>query len=149
MTPSPVGRPPRLVALFAALALVAGACNNQAGQSVGASPTTQASGDGPAATTAIPTAASPAGPSGEPSPAEGEFTNPVIADNYPDPFVMKDEGMYYLYATTNVVDRIQGARSPDIVTWEKLGEMLEQLPERSSGATWAPEVAKTRGGYVM
>ncbi|HUQ77639.1 MAG TPA: glycoside hydrolase family 43 protein [Patescibacteria group bacterium] len=92
-----------------------------------------------------------AGPSASPmaSLAAGMFRNPVIDADFPDPFVLADGDRYYAYATTDVAQNLQLARSDDLVTWEFLDDPLPRLPGWSSGDTWAPEVLKTSAGYVL
>ncbi|MFL5720427.1 MAG: glycoside hydrolase family 43 protein, partial [Chloroflexota bacterium] len=88
---------------------------------------------------------------GSPSPslAAGLFRNPVIDADFPDPFILADAGRYFAYATTDVSQNLQLARSSDLVTWEMLDDPLPKLPGWSSGDTWAPEVLKTSAGYVL
>jgi beta-xylosidase len=104
--------------------------------------------------------ASPASPSGSgdlvgnatespPPPGPGEFVNPVLDTDFPDPFVMKVGNTYWAYATEGNAKHIQVARSNDLVSWEQLGDALPDLPAFSLGKTWAPEVAKTSAGYVL
>jgi beta-xylosidase len=95
-----------------------------------------------------------------PSAGEGEFLNPVIATDFPDPHViLADDDMYYAYATTGGGANIRVARSPDLVGWAMLGDALPELASWSGltplfeptphRATWAPEVAQIDGSYVM
>ena len=83
------------------------------------------------------------------TPGEGEFANPIIEGDFPDPGALEVNGTYYAYATTNGAENIQGARSTDLVTWERLPEPLPTLPNWASGDTWAPEVVETPSGFVM
>jgi beta-xylosidase len=87
--------------------------------------------------------------SSAPSLAAGTFANPVIDDDFPDPFILRADGRYYAYATTDGAQNLQLARSPDLVTWEALDDPLPKLAGWSSGDTWAPEVLKTSAGYVL
>ena len=91
---------------------------------------------------------SPAG-SAEAMPGEGEFKNPVLDRNFPDPGILEVDGTYYAYATTNGSFNLQVASSEDLAEWEHLGEALPSLPLWTSGDTWAPEVAETSAGFVM
>ncbi|MGH2401170.1 MAG: glycoside hydrolase family 43 protein [Candidatus Limnocylindria bacterium] len=123
----------RLVRALLAAGLVLAAC----------SPT--ADGDPPASSASV---ASPSG-SVAPSLAEGQFVNPVLDRDFPDPGVLVVDGTYYAYATEGGGRHIQVASSPDLVTWEYLGEALPSLPTWSTGMTWAPEVIETDAGFVM
>lgn len=121
-------------------------------------PTTDATPTG--APTDEPTSQPTEGPSPQPSAGEGEFLNPVIPVDFPDPHViLADDDMYYAYATTGGGQNIRVARSDDLVEWAILGEALPELPAWSGltplfgptphRATWAPAVAQTSAGYVM
>jgi len=85
----------------------------------------------------------------KPTPGEGEFINPVIDANMPDPFVLDTGDQYFLYSTTNITDNYPYATSDDLVTWEQQGDAMPRLPAWANGNTWAPEVTETSAGYVM
>ncbi len=146
-----LGRRRIVATLGLAVALVAG-CGSG---STSATPVGGASG-APGAGTASATrssaprsgAASPTA-GGSASPAAGSFENPVIRQDFPDPFVLRDGATYYAYATTDGAQHLQLATSPDLVTWQLGSDPLPTLPSWSTGDTWAPEVAKTTAGYVL
>ncbi|MHA0036483.1 glycoside hydrolase family 43 protein [Deinococcus sp. PESE-13] len=78
------------------------------------------------------------------------FTNPVLDANFPDPFILKDGGRYYAYATNGNKGNVPYAVSRDLVSWETRGDALPRLPVwAQTGLTWAPEVVKLRGNYVL
>jgi beta-xylosidase len=77
------------------------------------------------------------------------FVNPVIHDDFPDPFILRAGDAYYAYATTDGAQNLQLARSPDLVRWETLDDPLPKLAAWSSGDTWAPEVLETPAGFVL
>jgi beta-xylosidase len=79
----------------------------------------------------------------------GMFVNPVIRQDFPDPFVLREQDTYYAYATTDAAQHLQLASSPDLVTWTTLPDPLPKLAAWSSGDTWAPEVMKTSAGFVL
>ena len=87
--------------------------------------------------------------SASPSSDAGTFSNPVLADDFPDPFVLEVDGAYFAYATGSAGANIQVARSEDLVRWQRLEDALPELPDWSTGDTWAPEVARTSAGFVM
>jgi beta-xylosidase len=90
--------------------------------------------------------------SASPSVAAGEFTNPVIDDNFPDPFILHVADTWYAYATGDLTDDIQVRTSPDLITWTRGDDALPKLPlwqSTSKGLTWAPEVVQTDAGFVM
>jgi arabinan endo-1,5-alpha-L-arabinosidase len=93
----------------------------------------------------------PAPTTGALQPAEGEFANPVIDQDFPDPDVLQVGETYYAYATNSGGANIQLATSPDLVRWSIEGDALPALPPWSQpGNTWAPEVsALDGGGYAM
>jgi beta-xylosidase len=145
-------RSPCRRAVFAAACLaiagLAGCGPGGAGGSTGSGPASNpASGVSAGSGGAPSQAASGSSPSSSLPP--GTFANPVIADDFPDPFILEAGGRYYAYATTDVAQNLQLARSDDLVTWEELDDPLPKLPAWSSGDTWAPEVMKTSAGYVL
>lgn len=79
----------------------------------------------------------------------GTFVNPVIDQDFPDPFVLRVDDRYYAYATTDVAQNLQAATSDDLVHWEMLDDPLPKLAAWSSGDTWAPEVSRTSAGFVL
>jgi beta-xylosidase len=125
----------RPAAALCAAVLVVAACGN--GGKASGSPTPPSSADGGAS------------PSAAASVPAGEFVNPVIDDDFPDPFVLRDGDAYYAYATTDGAQHLQLRKSADLVTWEELPDPLPKLPVWSTGDTWAPEVMKTSAGYVL
>jgi beta-xylosidase len=74
---------------------------------------------------------------------EGEFVNPVIDIDFPDPHVVRFEDTYYAYATG-----FRYSISPDLVDWEH-PRILELRSPWTSRDLWAPEVAETSAGYVL
>ncbi len=121
------------------LAVLVVACTGGGGQSPAASPGRSR--------------APQSSPTTEGSARQDQFKNPVLQANFPDPFVLRDGKSYYAYATNTrrgePLRHIQVARSPDLVTWQLLGDALP-VPGAWSGADWwAPEVTKTSAGYVM
>ncbi|HEX7177054.1 MAG TPA: glycoside hydrolase family 43 protein [Pyrinomonadaceae bacterium] len=75
------------------------------------------------------------------------YANPVFDEDFPDPTVIRaSDGWFYAYATTtNIGGRvyhIQAARSRDLVSWERLPDVLPAKPAWSSqhDLLWAPDV---------
>lgn len=82
------------------------------------------------------------------SPAESTLGGADFAD----PFVLRDGGGYYAFATGANGARVQAARSHDLVTWSMLPDALPALPAWASsapGLTWAPSVLRRGDSYVM
>lgn len=80
------------------------------------------------------------------------YTNPVLRADFPDPFVLLDNGTYYAYATNGSGKNIQLARSTDLVTWEVLSDAMPATPKWAKfggSLIWAPEVMKIGSTYVM
>ncbi len=78
------------------------------------------------------------------------YSNPVIPSDFPDPFVLRVNDTYYVYATNSGGANIQIAVSKDLANWESLSDAMPQLPGWVTGGfTWAPEVAIVPGGYAL
>ncbi|CAN5521432.1 glycoside hydrolase family 43 protein [soil metagenome] len=139
-----------LSAVAVALWLAFAACTGDGGTATDVSPTGTAREDASASGTASQTASQAA--SEPPDAEEGQYTNPVLTQNFADPHVIEVDGTYYAYATGNLNVNLQVAVSQDLAEWERLGEALPRLPfwqPSSRGLTWAPEVAETSAGFVM
>ena len=84
------------------------------------------------------------------------YVNPVIDQNFPDPSILQDGGVYYAYATNTRLDapaphlNMRCARSADLLHWTLLPDAMPRLPFWAKpGRTWAPEVRRMpHGGYV-
>ncbi len=78
--------------------------------------------------------------------------NPVLDGDFPDPFILHADDGYWAYATTDATSNIQVAHSTDLVHWQRADDALPDLPlwqPSSRGYTWAPEVYRIGGRYVM
>jgi beta-xylosidase len=108
-------------------------------------------------TTIPPTATEHAPRNTNPAPRTTDLpprARPVLDHDFPDPDVLQVGEDYYAYATNTAGVNVQVARSPDLVTWDLLGEALPTLPawaDQDFGHTWAPEVTTAPGGgsYLM
>ncbi len=84
------------------------------------------------------------------------YVNPVIDQNFPDPSILRDNGVYYAFATNTRLDapaprlNMRCARSTDLVHWTLLPDAMPRLPLWAKpGRTWAPEVRRMpHGGYI-
>src|SRR5207253_6993000 len=99
----------RSAAVVAAACLVVGACSPGATNAPAGS-----AGSGPASggpvVSAAPSTAGSATASGSPAAASlppGTFVNPVIADDFPDPFILETDDGYFAYATTDGAQNLQ------------------------------------------
>jgi beta-xylosidase len=77
------------------------------------------------------------------------YSNPVYDGYFADPFVLHHDELYYAYGTIAQQGRtLPALRSPDLVSWQPLGDVLVPLaPERE--VYWAPEVAFRDGRFQM
>ena len=85
---------------------------------------------------------------------QSRFTNPVLDTDFPDPTVIQaGDGAFYAYATQggDPVRNIQVARSPDMVTWQIVGDALPVKPSWASRTQdfWAPDVHHAGGRYYL
>jgi beta-xylosidase len=133
----------RLRGLVLALvaAVVAAACAGDA-----TAPRTATSPEHPS-----PPASDPASPA-TPQPDLHQFTNPVHAGDFPDPFVLRAGRFYYAYATNIPGANIPVIRSIDLTHWDPVGDALPALPPWAPphrSLTWAPSVVEVAGRYVL
>ena len=78
------------------------------------------------------------------------FTNPVFADNFPDPGAILADGAWHAYGTNNPAANVPVLTSPDLVTWTAAGDALPEVGKWANpGNTWAPEVIAAAGGYLL
>lgn len=97
-----------------------------------------------------PAAPSPSGGSPPPSPAGQTFTNPVHADNFPDPGVLRVGAGYYAYGTNNSAANVPTLTSPDLVSWTAGPDAMPDVGAWAVGGnTWAPEVLAAGGRYLL
>ena len=112
-----------------------------------------------AASSGTPSPAASEGPTAAATPGEGEFANPVIDADFPDPHVINVDGTYYAYATTGGGKNLQASMSEDLVEWEMLVDPLPELASWSGltplfsdaphKATWAPAAAQMDDRFVL
>ncbi|MBI5160016.1 MAG: family 43 glycosylhydrolase [Micrococcales bacterium] len=85
---------------------------------------------------------------------------PVIDANFPDPDILRVDGVYYAYATNSGGQNVQLQTSRDLVRWTPRGDVAPALGDwvgacsfAPGGTTdrcvWAPEVTKVAGGYAL
>ncbi|MDQ8198034.1 glycoside hydrolase family 43 protein [Pelagicoccus enzymogenes] len=79
------------------------------------------------------------------------YTNPVGDDLLMgDPFVLKAEGSYYLFGTTDPDRGFRCYQSENLRDWRELGFALESGPKDwGSAPFWAPEVITYQNRYYM
>lgn len=108
---------------------------------------------------ALPLVSGCATPSDAPQPQAGPSYPPVFRADFPDPFILEHEGQYLAYATNGNGANVQMASSTDLVSWRSLWDaqnpnrhhdaMPVLAPWVKAGFTWAPEVLRTPGGFVL
>src|SRR5688500_18612491 len=75
---------------------------------------------------------------------------PAHAEDFPDPYVLRVDEVYYAYGTQAGGLNLPVLRSRDLATWEVVGDALPALHRWSApGRTWSPAVHPFAGGYVM
>lgn len=85
----------------------------------------------------------------------GDFENPVIKSDFPDPSILHAGNLYYAYATNAFGRNVQVASSNDLVHWDLLSDAMPSLPawaavaQPGSSYVWAPEVIQIGDKYVM
>jgi beta-xylosidase len=95
----------------------------------------------------------------EPPPQTTVTYPPVLRADFPDPFILEHEGRYLAYATNAQGVNVQMASSTDLATWQFLRDESDPAKPRDAmpvlpawaqrGFTWAPEVLRTPGGFVL
>jgi hypothetical protein len=84
------------------------------------------------------------------APAGGLSAAPIYDGDFPDPFVLRDGGTYWAYATGSAGSNLQVTATSDGQTWTPVRDPLPALPKWASfGLTWAPSVLSRAGRYVM
>ena len=89
--------------------------------------------------------------------AEPAFV-PVFEENFPDPFVLQDGGEFIAYST-NDGPNLPMATSRDLVNWSFVMDPADGRKKRDGlptlgpwakpGSTWAPEVMKVGGKWIL
>jgi beta-xylosidase len=83
---------------------------------------------------------------------DATYDNPVVAHDFPDPFVLRVDQTYYAFATNALGSNIQVASSTDLSTWTDRPDALPELPAwaaANQGLTWAPSVLARSGTFVL
>lgn len=78
------------------------------------------------------------------------LANPLGVNDIGDPFILLDNGVYYMYATSSVSRGFDAWKSTDCENWTHCGLAYERTAT-SFGKTgfWAPEVYKYNGKYYL
>jgi beta-xylosidase len=82
------------------------------------------------------------------------YTNPIVASNFPDPFVLRHGRQYYAFGTTGQ-GRMPDGRvfslmiSPNLIDWRPVGGALTPPAGTEKADFWAPEVVLHDGIFYM
>ena len=76
------------------------------------------------------------------------YVNPIY-DLSPDPFILFEDGKYYLYATNNGAVGYDTSVSTDLVHWTPLGNVAKKPDIYGESDFWAPEVYNYNGRYYL
>ena len=82
----------------------------------------------------------------------GYFQNPVLVNDFADPFVFMVNATFYSYATNANGKNVQVATSSDMINWSLGGDALPALPKWAKlggSLVWAPDVKQVGSKFVM
>ena len=83
---------------------------------------------------------------------QGEYYNPVMNCNLPDPTIIRgDDGCFYLYATESIRN-VPILRSRNLVDWELIGTAFTDATRPTfepKGRVWAPDINRIGDKYVL
>ncbi|TFW22907.1 hypothetical protein E4L96_07330 [Massilia arenosa] len=86
------------------------------------------------------------------TPVQSPVPAPSALGDFPDPFVLAEQGTYYAYATNSQNKHVQLARSTDLRTFTALPDampMLARWVRPTNPNVWAPEVIRIGSSYVL
>ena len=76
----------------------------------------------------------------------GEYLNPILAGDHPDPSILKDGSDYYMVHSSFVnYPGLLVWHSKDLVNWQPIGPALW----KDLGSVWAPSLVKHNGRYFI
>jgi xylan 1,4-beta-xylosidase len=76
-----------------------------------------------------------------PKPPSLSWNNPVIADDFPDPSVVRDGDTFWATSTSSAAGPgFPLMRSTDLVHWTPAGTIFSRLPAWAADSFWAPEI---------
>lgn len=83
---------------------------------------------------------------------KGDYQNPVLKSDYPDPSVLQVGHVFYSYATNAAGENVQVSSSNDLVHWNMLTDAMPALPswaQPGGSYVWAPAVIQLGATFVM
>src|SRR5690348_11744978 len=102
-------------------------------------------------------AASPPSTAWTPDNGDGTYKNPVLFADYSDPDVIRAGSDFYMVASSfNAMPGLPILRSKDLVSWQLVGHVLDQLEPRATfdqpqhgAGVWAPSIRKHDGRFYV
>ncbi len=80
----------------------------------------------------------------------GDYYNPVIKGDFPDPSIIRVDDEYYAVGTSNdFAPNYPIYSSSDLINWTRLGSVFDEPPAWASDDFWAPELFYRDGTYYM
>lgn len=79
------------------------------------------------------------------------YSNPVVAENCPDPQVLNDDGTFYMVSTSHTLPAFPIRESTDLVHWRDTGVHVftnANSPRWANDTFWAPELHRVAHLYV-
>ncbi len=85
------------------------------------------------------------------SQTQGNYTNPIIDVDMPDPGVLKDGNTYWMTHTMGSIPACPLWRSTDLVHWKFHNHLLtaENAPSWVHNRFWAPEIHRVGKRYIL
>lgn len=88
-------------------------------------------------------------PSGS-SPEVSEGSEAVYRDDFPDPSVIRANGSWWAFSTQVGLSKVPTLRSDDLLSWERVGDALTQVPAWSDCChVWGPSALARTTSYVL
>jgi beta-xylosidase len=82
-----------------------------------------------------------------PAPVPLTWSNPVVAEDFPDPSAARVDGVYWATATsTAAAPGFPLMRSTDLLHWERAGSIFVRRPSWATDSLWAPELVVDESG---
>ena len=84
-------------------------------------------------------------------PAQQTYTNPIDSSlQLSDPYILRHEQTYYLYASTDLEEGFRAWKSTNLVDWEPIGWIFQKTESTwGQKAFWAPEVIYQEGKFYL
>lgn len=81
-------------------------------------------------------------------PPAATYRNPVVAADFADPSIIRVGDTYYASGTSSEwAPHYPIYTSQDLVNWEHVGHIFDQMPDWASGSFWAPELYHHNGTF--